>query len=88
MEALQAAGTRLGLPEETARALTLQTALGSAKLAHKSDVDAAELRKRVTSPGGTTEAAIRVLENGGLRQLVDKAVAGAEARARELAAGN
>ncbi len=87
MEAMQAAGARLGLPKDVASALTLQTALGSAKLALQSDVDAAELRRRVTSPNGTTEAAIKQFESEGFRDLVDRALGKAAARSRELAAG-
>ena len=52
MEAMEEAGTKLGLSTESARELTLQTALGAAKLAQASDVPPAELRRRVTSPGG------------------------------------
>jgi pyrroline-5-carboxylate reductase len=58
MEAMIKAGQALGLDEKTARALTLQTALGAAQMAITSDVPPAELRRRVTSKGGTTERAI------------------------------
>jgi len=87
MEAMQAAGARLGLPKDVANALTLQTAFGSAKLALQSDVDAAELRRRVTSPNGTTEAAIKQFESESFRDLVDRALGKAAARSKELAAG-
>ncbi|MEY4641417.1 MAG: hypothetical protein RLZZ227_1411 [Pseudomonadota bacterium] len=87
MEAMQAAGTGLGLPAGIAKALTLQTAFGAAKLALTSDVDPAELRRRVTSPGGTTEAAIRQFESEGFRELVDRALGKAAARSTELGAG-
>ncbi|HEY0963194.1 MAG TPA: pyrroline-5-carboxylate reductase [Pseudomonadales bacterium] len=87
IEAMQAAGTKLGLPADVARALTLQTAFGAAKLALNSDADAAELRRRVTSPNGTTEAAIRQFENDSFRDVVDRALGKAAARSRELAAG-
>lgn len=87
MEAMQSAGARLGLPKEVANALTLQTAFGSAKLALQSDVDAAELRRRVTSPNGTTEAAIKQFESENFRDLVDRALGKAAVRSRELAAG-
>jgi pyrroline-5-carboxylate reductase len=87
IEAMQAAGARLGLPVATANALTLQTAFGAAKLALHSDVDAAELRRRVTSPNGTTEAAIKQFESDAFRDLVDRALAKAAARSKELAAG-
>ncbi|MFN2308238.1 MAG: pyrroline-5-carboxylate reductase [Gammaproteobacteria bacterium] len=85
MEALQAAGERLGLPAEAARLLTLQTAFGAAKMALESAEDAAVLRQRVTSPGGTTECALQVLEDGGLRELMARALASARDRSRELA---
>jgi pyrroline-5-carboxylate reductase len=85
MEAMQAAGVRLGLPAEIANALTLQTAFGAAKLALQSDVNAAELRRRVTSPKGTTEAAIKQFESEAFRDLVDRALGKAAARSKELA---
>jgi pyrroline-5-carboxylate reductase len=84
MEAMMAAGVAQGLNEETARELTLQTALGAAHLALNSQVDVAELRRRVTSPKGTTEAAISVFESQGLRQCVAEAMAACSARAQEL----
>ncbi len=87
MEAMQAAGARLGLPAETANALTLQTAFGAAKLALQSDVNAAELRRRVTSPNGTTEAAIKQFESEAFRDIVDRALGKAAARSKELAVG-
>ena len=58
IEAMADAGVKLGLPREVAKQLAEQTALGAAHMAVASDVDAAELRRRVTSPAGTTEAAI------------------------------
>lgn len=85
MEAMQASGQALGLDADTARQLTLQTALGAARMAMESDVDVAELRRRVTSPNGTTERAIGIFEQGGLRQLVEQALTGARDRADELA---
>jgi pyrroline-5-carboxylate reductase len=85
MEAMQAAGKKLGLSTEVANQLTLQTALGAAEMAIASDVDAAELRRRVTSPGGTTEQAIKTFEEGGLRELFDKALNAAHHRSEELA---
>ncbi|MBD1585320.1 pyrroline-5-carboxylate reductase [Pseudomonas typographi] len=85
MEAMTAAGEQLGLPRETAARLTLQTALGAARMALGSDVDAAELRRRVTSPGGTTEAAIRAFQAGGFEALASKALGAAAARSVELA---
>lgn len=85
MEAMQAAGVQLGLPADTARLLTLQTALGAAKMALESDEDAGTLRQRVTSPGGTTERALAVMEAGNLRDLMQKALTAARDRSRELA---
>jgi pyrroline-5-carboxylate reductase len=86
MEALQAAGQELGLPESTARLLVLQTAFGAAKMALESDEDAATLRHQVTSPGGTTEHAIRTFQEGGFETLISKALLAAAERSRELAA--
>lgn len=85
MEALEKVGMELGLPAETARLLTAQTALGAARMALESEHTVEELRKKVTSPGGTTERAIRVLENGQLKNLFAEAVQAAQQRAIELA---
>lgn len=85
IEILQQSGQRLGLPEKSAHLLALQTAFGAAKMALESPDDCAELRARVTSPGGTTERAITLLEEGGIRELFDKALHGARDRAAELA---
>ena len=85
LEALEEAGAKLGLPAETSRLLALQTAFGAAKMALESPDDCATLRKRVTSPGGTTERAIGILEQGNLRGLFATALAGACDRAEELA---
>jgi len=85
MEALQQAGCELGLPDKTAHLLTLQTAFGAAKMALESTEEAATLRRRVTSPGGTTERAIAVLQDGGFEALVSRALQAAAARSRELA---
>lgn len=85
MEALERAGVELGLSPKIARQLTLQTALGAAKLALADDVDPAELRRRVTSPGGTTEAAVKKLDEGEVMRDFDAAVAAAAQRSKELA---
>lgn len=85
MEAMTATGIKLGLDRKTAEQLTLQTALGAAKMAVNSDVNAAELRRRVTSPGGTTEQAINTFQAGGLESLVEQAMSAAVARAAEMA---
>ncbi|AFJ02778.1 Pyrroline-5-carboxylate reductase [Methylophaga frappieri] len=84
MEAMQAAAMELGLPEETARLLCLETAFGAAKMALESKHSAATLRHQVTSPGGTTERAIHELEDGGLHGLFENAIVAAALRAREL----
>lgn len=91
MEAMQAAGEALGLSQQEANQLTLQTALGAAEMAISSDVDAAELRRRVTSPNGTTEAAINSFENSDFSAIVHKALTAAKDRSEQLAkemAGN
>ncbi|MCJ0972020.1 pyrroline-5-carboxylate reductase [Pseudomonas sp. PS1] len=85
MEAMTAAGERLGLPRDTAAQLTMHTALGAARMACESDVNAAELRRRVTSPNGTTEAAIKAFQAGGFESLVDQALNAAARRSAELA---
>ncbi|GHB15338.1 pyrroline-5-carboxylate reductase [Salinicola rhizosphaerae] len=84
IESLEAAGVDLGLPQESARRLALQTAFGAAKMARQSEFDPAELRRRVTSPNGTTERAIRTFEAAGLAQIVDDAAQACAERAREL----
>jgi pyrroline-5-carboxylate reductase len=85
MEALQAGGQELGLPEKTARLLALQTAFGAAKMALESTEDAATLRQRVTSPGGTTERAINSFQESGFEQMVSQALRAAAVRSSELA---
>ncbi|CAK0768140.1 Pyrroline-5-carboxylate reductase [Gammaproteobacteria bacterium] len=86
MEALEQAAIAQGLPEPLARLLTLQTALGAARMALESEEDLSILRLRVTSRGGTTERAINVLEAGGLAELFATAIDAAQARSVELAA--
>lgn len=86
IEALQEAGCSLGLAEETARQLSLQTAYGASRLALESEETVAQLRQRVTSPQGTTERALGVLDQGDFRLLILKAVQAAKQRAEELAA--
>lgn len=85
MEAMTAAGEQLGLPRATAAELTMHTALGAARMACESDLDAAELRRRVTSPNGTTEAAIKTFQAGGFETLVQQAMNAAAHRSAELA---
>lgn len=84
MEALEEAGIALGLDAETARLLTIQTALGAAKMAMESSEPPARLRERVTSPGGTTERALAVFDEADLRALVARATRAARERAIEL----
>ncbi|MET0068196.1 MAG: pyrroline-5-carboxylate reductase [Candidatus Thiodiazotropha sp.] len=84
MEAMEEAAIKLGLSPETARLLTLQTALGASRMAMESSDSPATLRQKVTSPGGTTERALGILEEGQLRSLFQKALEGAQARSREL----
>ncbi len=85
MEALQHAGTALGLTPEAARLLTLQTALGAARMALESSDPPETLRARVTSKGGTTEQALQSLLASDLPGAVHKAVVAAAQRSRELA---
>ena len=87
-EAMQAAGEREGLPAEAARTLALQTILGAARMLTESQEPAAELRRRVTSPGGTTQAAIEAFEEGGFQALVSRAIHAATERGRQLSAAN
>lgn len=85
IEAMTTAGEQLGLPRATAAQLTMHTALGAARMACESDVEAAELRRRVTSPNGTTEAAIKAFQAGGFETLVTQAMNAAARRSAELA---
>lgn len=87
IEALIAAGTRQGLPPATAAVLAKHTALGAARMAIENGEPPEVLRQRVTSPGGTTAAAIGAFEAGNFAELVDRAVEAAARRGRELAAG-
>ena len=79
------AGIGLGLNPETASAMAMQTALGASRMAMESDVDLAELRRRVTSPGGTTERAVQCFESDGIRSIVENAMQAASDRAVEMA---
>ncbi|HSR66005.1 MAG TPA: pyrroline-5-carboxylate reductase dimerization domain-containing protein, partial [Xanthomonadaceae bacterium] len=87
-EAMQAAGEAEGLPADAARTLALQTILGAARMLTEEAAPAAELRRRVTSPGGTTQAAVEALEAGGFRALVAQAIHAATERGRQLSAAN
>lgn len=85
MESMIRAGKNLGLDEKVATALTLQTALGAAQMAISSDKTPAELRKNVTSPNGTTQAALEVFDRAQISQNVQAALAAAQKRSQELA---
>ncbi len=85
MEAMQSAAEKLGLNAETAKQLTLQTALGAATLASQSSDSPATLRQRVTSPGGTTEQAINTLVDNQLIEIFGKAMQAAYDRSKQLA---
>ncbi len=84
MEAMIAAGKTLGLSESTASQLCIQTALGAASMAQHSDVDIAELRRRVTSPKGTTEAALNSFAHNQFNDIVKQAMQAANTRSIEL----
>ncbi|MFL2562862.1 MAG: pyrroline-5-carboxylate reductase [Arenicellales bacterium] len=85
MQGINDAAVNNGLDAETARLLTLETALGAARLALESAEEPGTLQKRVTSPGGTTEAAINVLDSSGVSDAFQNAVSAACARGGELA---
>ena len=84
IEALEDAAVAEGLPRDTARALAVQTCLGAARMAAEDGESPARLRERVTSPGGTTQAALDAFAAGGLRELVADAVHAATLRGGEL----
>lgn len=86
MEALVEAGVHIGLPRETSYELVAQTLLGSARFAVKSGKPLAELRRMVTSPGGTTAEAIARFEEGKFQELILKAVIAAHEKAKKLGA--
>ena len=85
-EELARAGVAAGLPEELATRLARETVAGSGELLHRSDLPSATLRQNVTSPGGTTAAALEVLMGAdGLQPLMIRAIAAATKRSKELA---
>ena len=84
MEMLEAGAVHLGLPRELARTLTRQTALGAARVAADPAVDVPAMRESVTSPGGTTAAALGVLEQAGIRDIFRRALEAARDRGAEL----
>ncbi len=85
MESMIRAGKNLGLDEKVATALTLQTALGAAQMAITSSNTPSELRKNVTSPNGTTQAALEVFDRAQISQNIQSALAAAQKRSQELA---
>lgn len=85
IEAMVDAAQKLGLDKEVATRLAVQTSLGASRMALENNVDLVELRRRVTSPGGTTERAIQSFEQDGLREVVARAVDAAADRAAEMA---
>ena len=84
IESLQQAGIELGLTQDEARQLTLQTFQGAVKLANESSEDAAVLRARVTSKGGTTQQAIRSMEASDVKNKIVAAIYAANRRSREM----
>ncbi len=87
VEAMTEAGISLGLPRETAHNLIVQTAVGAAKMLKESGEHPVKLREAVMSPAGTTIAAIREMENHGVRAAMHAALEAARNRSRELASG-
>ena len=87
-EAMEAAGIAQGLPAEAARTLVVQTLLGASRMLDEAGESPAELRRRVTSPNGTTQAAIENFQAGGFEALVEKALRAAQVRGQELSAAN
>ena len=84
MEIMEKAAISMGLPAENARRLVLATARGAAELAYQSEFSPAVLRQQVTSPGGTTECAIKSFIDGGQQELIEKALKAAKERATEI----
>jgi len=84
IEAMEEAATRAGLERKTSRLLAIDTVLGAARLAVESEDTPAELRSKVTSPGGTTEKGLQQLEQGNIGQLFDNAINAAIDRSREM----
>ena len=84
LEAMQKIAQELGLPKQTAQELSLHTALGASRMAMESGISAAELRDQVTSPGGTTQAAIKSFQQHGLEDIFRTAMTSAVARAQEM----
>jgi len=85
MEAMVEAGVHLGLDRETASLMTIQTALGASRMAQENTLELTELRRRVTSPGGTTERAVTSFQQNKLDTIVMQAMQAAADRAAEMA---
>lgn len=85
-EAMTAAGVAVGIPAEQAAALVLQTILGAARMMDETGRTPAQLREMVTSPGGTTEAGLRCMDEKGFMETVEETVKAATRRAEELGA--
>lgn len=85
MESMQAAAEELGLSRDIASKLTKQTALGAARMAIENDISLEQLRKNVTSPGGTTEQGLMVLEKHHIKQICKEVLTAAKNRSEELA---
>jgi pyrroline-5-carboxylate reductase len=86
VEAMEDAAVQLGLPRDTARALAAQTCLGAGRMLTDGNETAAVLRQRVTSPHGTTAAALDAFERGGFRTLVERALDAARQRGAQMSA--
>ena len=84
MEGLVAGGVAVGLPQAEARALAAQTIFGAGKMLVETGVDPSELRRRVTSPGGTTAAGLAALDADGFVDALTRCIAAATARGKEL----
>lgn len=85
MEAMVEQGVALGLERETATQLSVQTCLGAARMAAESGVELAELRRRVCSPGGTTERAVASLREDQIEQIIGRAMGAAHLRSQDMA---
>ena len=85
VELLEKIAVDMGLSREQARLLSVETTLGAARMLKETGEDAATLRQRVTSPGGTTEKALQILKEGGLEQLLRRALTACRDRSAELA---
>jgi pyrroline-5-carboxylate reductase len=81
---MEAAGVRLGFDAATARQLSIETFIGAARLAEQSSESISTLRERVTSKGGTTEAALLSFAASGIADAIGKGILAADARGREL----